>query len=406
MTRDQIILEPTKTPAALRIAIVSPRYGAEIGGGAEGLARSIAHLISDVHDVTVLTTCATDYRTWANNLPPGSSDDGPVRVLRFPVDAIRDMEHFDAISPMAYANPSDLSLGTEWMEAQGPSSSGLRDHLRSASARYDCVIFIPYLYATTQGLLAADVPTILVPCAHDEPPFVQHVFDNLFARASGLVFNTPEEQALVVDRFQQLAETQQVISGAISPPDMHDGRAFRESFQLDERPYIVCVGRIEPSKGTHWIVDQWPRLHERHPTTSLVLIGHEHVPVPRHPGIIVTGFVDEATKLSAIAGSSLVVLPSEYESLSIVALEAWLQGRPTLANAASPVLVGQTTRSNGGLWYQNQAEYQHLADFLIDYPMVGNVLGAQGHRWARVESSPVTVRTRWIEMIRAVAISD
>jgi glycosyltransferase involved in cell wall biosynthesis len=395
-----------KPVTGLRIAIVSPRYGAEIGGGAEGLARSIAQLIGGIHEVTVLTTCAKDYRSWANAFPPGSSVDGNVHVLRFEVDTEREMERFDAISPTAYANPGDISLGRKWMAEQGPNSDGLLKHLRLASDLYDCVIFMPYLYGTTQALLMTDVPTILVPCAHDEPPFYQHVFDEIFARATALVFNTSEEQDLVVSRFAALPSTRRIISGAIDPPAMHTADAFRNKFDLQDRPYIACVGRIEPAKGTHWLGDQWPRFRERHPNAHLILIGHEHVPIPRHNGMIITGFLDEAMKLSAVAGSSLVVLPSEFESLSLVALETWLQGRPTLANAASPVLVGQSSRSGGGLWYQSESEFHHLADFLVDYPMVGNVLGAQGRRWASVETATDSVRDRWIEVIHCATISN
>ena len=45
------------------------------------------------------------------------------------------------------------------------------------------------------------------------------------------------------------------------------------------------------------------------------------------------------------------------ESLSIAMLEAWSHGVPTLANGASPVLVGQSRRSGGGIWYSDAAEY-------------------------------------------------
>ena len=45
-----------------RIAFVVPRYGAEIGGGAEEECRRLAELLAADLDVTVLTSCALDYR--------------------------------------------------------------------------------------------------------------------------------------------------------------------------------------------------------------------------------------------------------------------------------------------------------------------------------------------------------
>ena len=42
-------------------------------------------------------------------------------------------------------------------------------------------------------------------------------------------------------------------------------------------------------------------------------------------------------------------MPSYFESLSMVALEAWALGRPVLANGRCDVLKGQCIRSNAGL---------------------------------------------------------
>ena len=50
-----------------RLAIVVHRYGEEVGGGAEAHARAIAMQLATEVDVTVLTTCALDYRTWADH---------------------------------------------------------------------------------------------------------------------------------------------------------------------------------------------------------------------------------------------------------------------------------------------------------------------------------------------------
>ena len=47
-------------------------------------------------------------------------------------------------------------------------------------------------------------------------------------------------------------------------------------------------------------------------------------------------------------------MPSFFESLSMVALEAWALGRPVLANAKCDVLKGQCIRSNAGLYYDSE----------------------------------------------------
>ena len=57
----------------MKLALVVQRYGAGIAGGSETLCRHYAERLADHHDVTVLTSCARDYFTWSNELPPGVS---------------------------------------------------------------------------------------------------------------------------------------------------------------------------------------------------------------------------------------------------------------------------------------------------------------------------------------------
>ena len=58
-----------------------------------------------------------------------------------------------------------------------------------------------------------------------------------------------------------------------------------------------------------------------------------------------------------MAAAELLIMPSYFESLSMVALEAWALGRPVLANAKCDVLKGQCIRSNAGLYYDGRDEF-------------------------------------------------
>ncbi|MBX9718545.1 MAG: hypothetical protein K2X36_06835, partial [Microbacteriaceae bacterium] len=139
--------------AERRVALVVQRYGVEVNGGAELLARRIAGLVNDAVDLTVLTTCALDYRTWENHYPPGVQEVEGVRVERFPVAEPRDPEAFDRISLAAYAAPEDRGLGRRWMDAQGPRAPGLMEALRRRGRDWDAVAFVTYLYATTASAI-------------------------------------------------------------------------------------------------------------------------------------------------------------------------------------------------------------------------------------------------------------
>ncbi len=67
-----------------RIAFVPPRFGADIVGGAEAVVRDIAlGMVERNWEVEVLTTCAVNPYTWANELPEGANTEGGLLVRRF-----------------------------------------------------------------------------------------------------------------------------------------------------------------------------------------------------------------------------------------------------------------------------------------------------------------------------------
>ena len=79
--------------------------------------------------------------------------------------------------------------------------------------------------------------------------------------------------------------------------------------------------------------------------------------IPKHPRIRHLGFLSDEDKFDALAAADVLIMPSRFESLSMVALEAWALGKPVLANGRCDVLRGQCVRSNGGLYYENFEEF-------------------------------------------------
>ena len=69
----------------MKLLCVVQRYGPEVTGGSEALCRAIAQRLAARHDVSVATSCATDYVTWANALAAGHVD----RTARSPSTASR-----------------------------------------------------------------------------------------------------------------------------------------------------------------------------------------------------------------------------------------------------------------------------------------------------------------------------
>jgi glycosyltransferase involved in cell wall biosynthesis len=380
------------------------RYGLEVGGGAETLARLIAELLNDSVELTVVTTCALDYVTWADQYPPGEDDVNSVRVLRFPVPQQRNLTAFNRLSARAYYRPDDLELGRKWMELQGPVSPQLVEHLRAAGDDYDVIVFMTYLYATTVfGLPLVADRSVLVPTVHDEPPLRLRIFDEVFSRPQVLVFSTPEEQELAEGRFGVPRNRCRLIGVGVDQPPPTDPERFETAHNIT-RPYALYVGRLDESKGVGTLIEDHRAYRAASPDgLDLVLVGRGKLDARGARWLHVTGFVSEQEKHDAVAGATVVVVPSPYESLSLSLLDAWSHGRPTLANAESPVLVGQSRRSAGGLWYRDGAEYTAMVDLLARALPLSLAIGRQGRRYTLANYSWSQVRAHWLDVLQHVA---
>lgn len=381
----------------MRLAIVVPRYGPDLGGGAEGLARWAATWLAGRHDVTVLTTCAHDYRTWADHYPPGDSRDGDVRVRRYPVAAPRDPGRHDRWYAAARRGELGPAGMTRWMREQGPYAPALLDALDREGAGYDAVLFVPYLYATTwEGLPLVADRSLLIPALHDEPPAAFPIMDRTFRLARGLAFSTPEEREFCRTRFGPLRAATRLVGAGVDPgPEAAVARAAE--------PYVLYLGRIDPSKGCADLVRMHRAAHRSHDVVPrLVMAGRPAMELPVEPWLDVRGFVEEDEKRALLAGATALVLPSPFESLSVAVLEAWMRGRPVIVNGASPVLVGQVRRAAGGLWYDDWAGYAECVVRLAGDPVVAGRLGRQGRRYARGRFRPDAVGRRLEELLHEV----
>ena len=74
------------------------------------------------------------------------------------------------------------------------------------------------------------------------------------------------------------------------------------------------------------------------------------------------GFLDEEERRAAYAEALALVNPSHMESLSIVLMEAWLEGTPALVAPGSDVLREHAERSGGGLVFDSYESYRDAVD--------------------------------------------
>lgn len=203
--------------------------------------------------------------------------------------------------------------------------------------------------------------------------------------------------------IQGLADNQAVPSvvvgvGSEVPPAPQPAR-FRQKHDV-RGPFAVYVGRIDENKGCKELFDFFNAYtREGDGRLTLVLIGHSLLDIPSHPRIRHLGFVDDADKFDAIAASELLVMPSYFESLSMVALEAWALGKPVLANAKCDVLKGQCIRSNAGLYYDGKAEFVEALRAIERNRWIAGSLGRNGGQYFRDHYDWPVIERKYFDMI-------
>ncbi|MFN3235522.1 MAG: glycosyltransferase family 4 protein [Pseudomonadales bacterium] len=386
-----------------KLCFVIQRCGNEVNGGAELLCLKVAQRLSLHHDVTIVTTCARDYTTWENFYQPGEDRVQGVKVLRFSVDQPRDVVAFNSFSESIRGKQSvTLIEGEEWVRAQGPFSSSLHAYLKSHVDHYDGFLFFTYLYATTYfGIQNVGNKALLAPFVHDEWMLDLGIWEPVFKSAQSVIYSTPAERKFLYEKFPLLNLQGPVTGLGIDRPAKIDPRAFRAKFGMEE-DFIIYVGRIDESKGCGELFDMFLKARrEKRTALKLVLIGKAVIDIPDDEAIVHVGFVEEQDKWNALAAANFLVLPSRYESLSMVLLEAWAVSKPVLVNGDCQVLVDQCRRSNGGIWYDSPAEFVRCIEELTNGAST-SVLGRQGNEFVNAEYNWEKVDQMYLDLIERI----
>lgn len=361
-----------------KIAIVVQRYGKEVNGGAELHARLLAERLKERYEVDVLTSCSLDYHKWDNHYPSGEEMINGVRVLRF-INENEDRKKARRLS--RYLRGNLLYYNTKyklsniftlsfrrfryrkrknheqifdlWIEKHGPVSKKMMSYIAQEKHKYKAFIFFSYLfYPTFFGLQEAAEKSVLIPTAHDEPLFYFSGFGRMFSLPRFIMYNTESEKILVESTYPVTRKIRSDIAGVgFDHPILDKKKEPPISF-----PYFVYIGRIDIHKGCKELLDYFTKVNK--PGVKLVMIGKNHLKTEvKNDNIIFTGFIDEEGKLSYLQHCQALIIPSRYESLSMVTLEAMSAGKPVLANGRCEVLRLHIEQSEAGFVYYNEKDF-------------------------------------------------
>ena len=421
----------------MKLAFVVQRYGTEILGGAEYLCRLTAERLAQRHEVEVLTTCARDYITWKNEYSEGADRIRGVTVRRFANVETRDIADFNRFSDWIYHQPHSRDDELEWLRRQGPWCPALIDHLQRHHASYDVLFFVTYLYApTVLGLGIAPERSILIPAAHDEPAIHLGIFKEMFSLPAGIAFLTEVERRFVTTHFPIRAITEETVGCGVELP-FHDGRerpapaasgpfdeppaegrrfddhqplpphitqrgaVFRRRHRL-HGPMVLYGGRIDPGKGCEELIEYFSAYVAEGGDATLALMGLKLMKLPDEPFIRFAGLLSERERLHALEAATVVAVPSPYESLSLLALEAFAVGTPILANARSDVLVEHCVRSNAGLYYADGDEFVEALNMLLLDTRLRAAMGRNGREYVKRNYRWDVILSKYDRMIARV----
>jgi glycosyltransferase involved in cell wall biosynthesis len=419
----------------VKIAFIIQRYGSEILGGSEYHCRLIAERLALQHQVEVLTTCARDYITWRNEYPEETDRIRGVTVRRFASAQERDIVSFNLYSDWIFNNPHTREDELDWLRQQGPWCPALIEYLQQHHGEFDALIFFTYLYApTVLGLQVAPARSILVPTAHDEPAIHLGIYQDVLSLPAGIAYNTAVERRFLTTEFTVRAIAEETVGCGVEllpqPPTRHQrdaaqplvadedsdvpdegnrphavlstrGAAFRRRHRL-QGPVVLYGGRIEKGKGCEELVEYFSQYRADGGEATLTLMGVKLMPLPEEPFIRFAGLLSERERLEALEAATVVVVPSPFESLSLMALEAFAVGTPILANARCEVLVDHCRRSNAGLFYADRDEFGECLRLLLADDRLRTVMGRHGREYIREHYRWDTIMNKYERLMAKV----
>ena len=362
-----------------KILFVVQRYGLEVNGGSEAYCRQIAEKLSSIYDVSVLTTCAEDYVTWENKYQEGIEKINDITVIRKKVVEPRTQKKFSKATDIINFDKENLLSGIEWQKAQGPYSLELLNYLSNHKEEYDVIIYMTYLYFTTYfGIQIAPEKSILIPTAHDEPPIYFGIFNSIFHLPRCILYLTNSEKNFVTKKFHNNYVNSDIVGVGIDIEKDVENINLKDRFSIEDE-YLIYLGRIDESKGCKNMTDYFLEYKAKYNNNlKLVLAGKTAMNIPVNNDILNLGFVSEIEKINLLKNSKALILPSEFESLSLSTLEAMYFGIPVLVNGKCDVLKDHAILSKAGLYYMNKLEFIESLAYIDENPEIMKKMGENG----------------------------
>ena len=336
------------------------------------------------YEVDVLTSCARNTLPWDNAYEEGVEVINHVNVHRFPVEKIRDDILFDELSKQM--GKGEKEIEEEWISQMGPYCPSFIPFLRKNADKYEAVIFITYaFYLTVKGMGLHLKNSILLATAHDDASVRLPIYREVFQSPAAFLYNSVEEKEFIIKNFHTEQKPSRLTCVGIDLPET-GVYGLPDSVKEYKDNYIVYVGRVSNGKNFSELNRDFIEYKRRNPSQlKLVVLGKidDKMMLTYSEDIIYAGFVTEEEKKAVLENAKLLVMPSEYESLSLVILESMAAGRPVLVNGRCAVLKGQCNRSNAGLYYTDFFEFEAGLNYIFSNKEAYRQMCENGYKFVK-----------------------
>ncbi len=207
---------------------------------------------------------------------------------------------------------------------------------------------LPSTLPGTRTLLTVHDLSFLRYPDHFVPKLVRYLsraVPRAIARADLVLADSQATRRDLIDLLGVPPDKVEVLYSGVSPrfhphPEAGERERLRARYGLDERPYVLAVGTVQPRKNYARLIRAFARTRSG---ATLVIAGSmgwlcEDVlaEAARYPQRVrLLGFVDDADLPALYRGATALAFPSFYEGFGLPLLEAMACGTPVLCSNRS-----------------------------------------------------------------------
>jgi len=280
-----------------------------------------------------------------------------------------------------------------FLDVRGPKSSALLEWLNENISDYEIVLTQGVPFSSSVSALNTaqlyKIPCILLPHYHMEDKYYHwRSFYRAFQNSDLVLASPSTSKRIFFDKLN--ARSTCVFGGAADPKEFTienlnlAKQSFKQLHGSSSNPFILYLGRKSGGKNYHLIIQALAQLMKSGYFVDLIMIGpDEDLLTLNIPNVYYYGLQPRDVVIGALAECLCVVNMSTSESFGIVLIEAWLAGRPVIAQkncVAFSELVEEN--KNGFLAHTPEEISKFLIQYITDQDFA-NRCGANGRETAK-----------------------